>query len=364
MHHPNEEPDKPLITRPYMPTPDQYVDALGKGRDSNEHPAKRKLRPYRPRRRIWPRVMAALLLISLLLGVGYIGFIAYNVAKISTQPLQLAGLTTDSNGRVNVLVLGVGDPGHAGEKLADAIMVISIDTKAKKVAQISIPRDLRVQIPGRGYNKINTANAIGGVTMAEQVVANTLGIPIHYYVQTNFTGLKQLVDAVGGVDVNVKERLYDSEYPCEDNEYLPCGLDIKPGLQHMDGTKALQYARCRKGTCGNDFGRAKRQQEILNLVREKVVKWEVIANPAKLTPVVTAVRTGIETDMGAPQLLEFAHYWQEAQKSQPIGLVLSTSTGGYLTSASGSSDLVPLGGDFSAIQARVQDIFEVIEPSL
>jgi LCP family protein required for cell wall assembly len=303
------------------------------------------------------RIFGWLVLAAVLAIAGYAAYIVQGVAKISTNPVSLSGLAGDENGRTNILVLGVGDPGHAGEKLSDTMMVLSLDTHTKRVAQISVPRDLRVDIPGYGSSKINAANAYGGVGLAEQTVSNTLGIPIHYYVQTDFTGLKQLVDAVGGVDVNVKERLADPEYPCDDNQYKVCGLDIEPGMTHMNGTLALQYARCRKGTCGNDFGRAARQQEVMNLVRDKVVRWDLLLNPAKLTPVISAVRTGIQTDMGAVQMLELARDWQAAQKNRPVNLVLSTSDGGYLRDAPGSSDLVPIDGDFSAISDRVKNIF-------
>jgi LCP family protein required for cell wall assembly len=286
----------------------------------------------------------------------YVAYLVTIVAKISTKPLNLSGLASDG-GRTNVLVLGVGDPGHAGQNLSDTIMVVSYDAKTKRLAQISVPRDLRVDIPGYGYAKINQANSDGGARLAEQTVSNTLGIPIDYYMRTDFTGLKQVVDAVGGIDVNVKTRLYDPEYPCDDNQYKSCGLDIEPGVQHMNGNTALKYVRCRKGTCGNDFGRAARQQEVLGLVRAKVTAWQVLLNPAKLIPIVTALRNNVETDLGAVQMLQFADDWQAGSKNQPVGLVLSTSPGGYLVPAAGSSDLLPAGGSFSRIQAAVQNIF-------
>jgi LCP family protein required for cell wall assembly len=289
--------------------------------------------------------------------VVYAGYIAVSVAKISTQPLDLTGLATDPSGRVNVLVLGEGDPGHDGTGLTDTMMVLSLDTRSKRVAQISVPRDLRVDIPGYGQSKINAANAYGGVPLAEQVVSTALGIPINYYIHTDFSGLKNLVDAVGGIDVNVKDRLSDPEYPCDDNQYKSCGLDIEPGYQHFNGTQALEYARCRKGTCGNDFGRAQRQQEVLNLVRDKVVRWDMLLNPAKMAPVIAAVRSGIQTDMGAVQLAELGKYWQDGKSNHPVTLVLSDAPGNYLVDIPGSSDLAPEGGTFDSIQNRVQNIF-------
>ncbi len=336
-----------------MPTPDQYVSSLD-GQDAPALPTPAK--PRRPRKRRWLKAVGWLLLLVLVAVVGYGFILANNVAKISTQPFDLAGLATDGGGRTNILVLGVGDPGHSGEKLSDSIMVISLDSQTKRVAQISLPRDLRVQIPGYGFSKINVANALGGTTLAQQTVSDTLGIPIHYYVETNFTGLRDLVDAVGGIEVDVKERLVDTEYPCDDNQYRSCGLDIQPGLQHMDGVMALKYARCRKGTCGNDFGRAERQQEVISLVREKATTWDTLLNPAKLTPVTTALRSGLKTNMSAVQMAQLAWMWQQSGQNQPVRLVLSTSPGGYLRGA-GTSDLVPVGGSFDEIQSRVQNIF-------
>ncbi len=342
--------------RPYMPTPDEYVNSLGQPALEQPVPLPRS-RP--PRRRKWRRFLAVVFVLLTVAVVGYAAVIINNVARISTQPFDLTGLATDTTGRTNILVLGVGDPGHSGEKLSDSMMVVSLDTRTKQVAQISLPRDLRVKVPGYGYNKVNLANALGGPKLAEQTVSDTLGIPLHYYVETNFTGLKKLVDAVGGVDVDVQQRLVDREYPCDDNPGKSCGLVIEAGRQHMDGAKALQYARCRKGTCGDDFGRAKRQQEIIGLVRDKAANWQTIVDPAKLTPVTAALRDGLETDMGAVQLIQLALDWQAAQKNQPIHLVLSTAKGGYLKGSRSGGDLLPADGTFDAIQERVQNIFSV-----
>src|ERR1700746_878552 len=109
---PNEQPDKPIYPRPYMPTRERYVSSLPGGHQDGGDRVKlpRPKRIRRQHRRIWPKVVGLLLFLMVVAGVGYIGFIAENIAKISTQPLELSGLATDGAVRVNVLVLGEGDP--------------------------------------------------------------------------------------------------------------------------------------------------------------------------------------------------------------------------------------------------------------
>jgi len=316
--------------------------------------------PERPERPKWPKLVLKvflLLLLAVLVVVGvYAKLIVDDLSKMTAHPFSLAGLSADVSGRTNILILGKGDAGHAGENLTDTIMVLSYDRATKRVAQISIPRDIRMNIPGYGYAKVNAANADGGPELAAQTISDTLGIPIDYYVLVDFTGFKQLVDAVGGVDVDVKTALIDSSYPCDNNQYAVCGLDIEPGWQHMDGTRALQYTRCRKGTCGNDFGRAARQQEVLGLVRDKAVRLQTLLNLTELKAITDAIGNSVQTDMSARQMLEFAFDWQGAQKNNPVRLVLNETN--YLVGdPAGSSDLLPADGTFAAIQDRVQNIF-------
>lgn len=310
--------------------------------------------PNRPRR---GRKLLIVLLLVITGIFGYAGYVTFLISKVSSQPLDSSPLARDETGRTNVLILGSGDPGHDGAGLTDTIMVLSIDNVSHRTAQISVPRDLRVTIPGRGPAKINAANVYGSNT-AREVVAATLGIPIHYLVQTDFSGLVGLVDAVGGIDIDVKTRLKDTEYPCDDNQYRSCGLDIMPGSTHMDGALALKYVRCRKGTCGDDFGRAERQQEVVRIIRDKMLDWHVLLNPTKLVPLVTALSRSLHTDMGSVQLVEAARVWQAGKVDRPATLVLSTAPDGLLRNAGGSSDLVPLDGSFSAVRQRVRTIFE------
>ncbi len=301
------------------------------------------------------RILLGLLAIALIVAVALGWFGIHTLKGVSSKPFDASSLTTDAQGRTNVLILGKGDPGHAGQELSDTIMVVSFNKQTKQVATISIPRDTEARIPGYGYRKINNANALGGSELASQTVSGLLGIPIDYTIVTNFSGLKQLVDAVGGIDVDVKEALIDNEYPCANNEYLPCGINIQPGVQHMDGARALEYTRCRKGTCGNDFGRAERQQEVINLLMAKLVQPRVWLNPISAAAVSNALRTGITTDISGPNMVRLAWAWSQ-KSGEPIRWVLSTSPGGLLSS-SGSGNLVPVGGDYTAIQEQAAAIF-------
>lgn len=299
-----------------------------------------------------------------LLGLGLLGgllvfaFLSFQVNKISTNPFSWGKLKGESEGRINILLLGVGGPGHAGEGLADTNMVISLNTKTDKVAMISIPRDLRVKVPGYGYQKINNAHAEGDIPLAIKTVEDTLDIPVHYYVRANFTGLEQAVDAVGGITIDVKEPLYDPEYPCDKNQYRSCGFSLKKGVTQMDGALALKYARCRKGTCGDDFGRAMRQQEVLQAVRTKAMSMSTLANPAKLNALLGSAANNIKTDLSINNIMRLSDFSKKiGDSSQTINVVFSLEPNGFLKSSGTSSDLLPANGDFSAIQNFVANVF-------
>lgn len=336
-----------------VPAPDFIYDPISDKREESEIKLGQTEKPKR-KRRWWKWLLFA----AGALGIAYALMLFLNISKISTNPFGFGKLKGEADGRVNILVLGIGDPGHEGEKLADTTMVVSLDTRAGKVAMISIPRDTRVKIPGYGQLKINNAHAYGDIPLAKQVVEDTLGIPIHYYIRANFSGLKQAVDAVGGIDINVKEAMYDPEYPCDKNEAKMCGFKIKAGQQHMDGATALKYARCRKGSCGDDFGRAARQQEVLIAIRDKAVSAGTLLNPSKLTALSNALGGNIKTDLSASNVMRLKDLTAKIDSAQIIKVVFSIKPNGFLEVASdGTSDLVPSAGDFSDIQAFVADVF-------
>lgn len=170
-------------------------------------------------------------------------------------------------GPVHVLILGIDQrPGETGPFRTDTMLLARFNPATRRVALLSIPRDLWVNIPTVGENRINTAHFFGGPELARQTVQQVLGVPVHYYVVVNFDGFTQIIDAMGGIDVDVPETLHDENYPTED--YGITTIHIEAGPQHMDGHTALIYARSRYST--NDFDRAKRQQQILAAMKARL----------------------------------------------------------------------------------------------
>lgn len=308
--------------------------------------------------RSWRSILKKVLIVLAILGAAAAAFIIFNLQKISVNPFGFGKLRGEDAGRVNIMMLGVGDPGHAGEALSDTNLMLSVDTRNGKVAIIGIPRDLRVRIPGYGYGKINNANANGGVKTSKRVFEDTLGVPVHYYVKANFSGLREVVDAVGGVDIDNPYSLNDPEYPCDNNPNRQCGFKLSKGKQRLNGATALKYVRCRKGTCGDDFGRAERQQQVMEAIRDKAATAGTVANPVRLGKLVSAAGKNIDTDLSINNLMRLNEITQGSNNSNIINVVFNLGPNGFLATSS-NSDLVPTKGNFNEIQNFVQNIFKL-----
>jgi LCP family protein required for cell wall assembly len=202
-------------------------------------------------------------------------------SAISTQaPLSTqTGYVSGSN-RLNLLIMGYGGSGHDGAYLTDSMEVISIDPSNHHTTLISVPRDLWVQIPPNSgqYAKLNYAyvygsnngqNPVGGGTMAAQKISVITGLDVKYWATINFSGFRDFINAIGGVEVNVPDS-FSSLYPANDNPSINASwitIHFNKGLQHMDGETAIEYARAREAINdpaeGTDFARSKRQQIIM-----------------------------------------------------------------------------------------------------
>lgn len=214
--------------------------------------------------------------------------------------------------RVNVLVVGIDKVPGRTATLTDSMMVVSIDPVGATVTMVSLPRDL-VRVPLEGGTvfgpKLNSLMAYadrhpedfprGGMRTLQDAIGALLGIEIHYYAQVDFFGFVKLIDAVGGVDINVRKSFYDETYDgLGVNPKGVRGWGVEAGLQHFDGWEALAYARVRKPAGESDFTRAARQQEVMVALRNRVMEdGSLLMNlPALLAALGDLVKTDIPTD--------------------------------------------------------------------
>lgn len=333
-----------------------------------------KFRKKDKKKRKWTKLCIVLTVVLVVLtGLGTLGYYLSNTLGnifgengsgifnvLSTK--QLLG---ESSGRVNMLLLGVGDAGHAGENLTDTIMVLSYDVATQKVAMISVPRDLFVDTEC-GQSKINATYSCGesiekgsGPDAIKEVVGEVLDLPIHYYAKVNFTGFEEIIDAVGGVDIYVEKALYDPYYPAE-SEVGYDYLYIKAGQQHMDGELALKYARSRETT--SDFDRARRQQQVIEAVKAKMTSSDTYLSISKITSIIDALGNNIKTDFDLSYLQRAIEVMKTANTSDVKNLVFDNSVDGLLEDSSSSWAgyiLVPRAGsfNFSKMQAAAKNIF-------
>jgi LCP family protein required for cell wall assembly len=266
----------------------------------------------------------ALVTLALLIGSGALlfgqGFL--NAQKVFKGGAQAAALQASVNpntlkgegsGRVNILLLGVGGLGHEAPDLTDTIMVASIDPVNKKADLLSVPRDLYVKLPGKSSSgkinaaystgkyaylhkmdssNANTAAVMAGFETADQAVESVLGIDIHYNLLVNFQSFRQAVDSVGGVTINVPERLYDPTMAWENNKNP---VLAEAGAQNFDGKKALIYARSRETS--SDFARSERQRALILALKQKVVTLGTLSNPMKISKLMSTFGSNVVTDL-------------------------------------------------------------------
>ena len=205
-----------------------------------------------------------------------------------------------------ILIMGV-DKRKDDVGRSDTMMIATIDPRLDQATLLSIPRDTRVRIYGRGYDKINAAFSYGGVDLAAETVEDFLGIDIDHYVLINTNSFIKIIDAIGGVDIDVEKRMF-YEDPWDDDGGLV--IDLYPGEQHMDGKTAVTYVRYRDSE--GDIGRVKRQQAFMAACMDKVTSPEIVPRIPKIA---REVIDAIETDMSLRQLLELAGSLKAAQKN-------------------------------------------------
>ncbi|MBI3572602.1 MAG: LCP family protein, partial [Candidatus Kerfeldbacteria bacterium] len=294
--------------------------------------------PRRHHRLRWSLLSLSGIVIILLGLAGWIGYRAIavvNTKKDGGQRVsffqQLTHLVTASNqqlqgendDRVNILLLGIGGPGHDGPYLTDTMIVASYKPSTRQLSLLSIPRDLVVNIPGYDYRKINNVLSFGrdikypggGETLTTKVVSDLLGIPIQYYARVDFKGFAEVIDQVGGVNVTVDQAFTDSQYPTENYGYQT--VWFKAGPQQMNGDLALKYSRSRHGNNGegSDFARARRQQKVIFGLKERLLSFGTLVNPKKISDILGSLGSHSQTNM---------EVWEMARLAQLVSSIKST----------------------------------------
>ncbi len=283
-------------------------------------------------------------------------------ASAGADPISAADvpLWTDPN-RVTVLLLGIDQRrGEEGPFRTDTMILVSVDPVRKAVAMLSIPRDLWVNIPGFQPGRINTANSLGdayefpggGSALAAATVTRNMGIPVDYTVRINFDLFLTAVNAIAPVEVCVPEVIHDEAYP--DGSYGIMTVHFEPGCQEMDAEQLLQYARTRH-TEGGDFDRARRQQQVITALRDRVLSLGGVQALLGEAPALwEAARQDIQTTLTFEQIVSLALLVQDIPPENISQAVLDAH---YVTfeTTTGGDQVLRLRGD--AMRNLINDLF-------
>lgn len=399
---------------------------LQRGTINNNQPSSSGEKKTRFWKKKWFKVFSIFLLL-LLLGGGIFawktGSVITKISKgglLSSLAHNIPGVKDEvkgeKDGRINILLLGMrGENIPGGGTLADTIILASVkleeDPTQNKVSMISIPRDLYVTVPGtQDKQKINAVHAYGeqkgkgqGLEDMKTVISEVAGMPVHYAVSINFEGFKKLVDAVGGIEITLDKPFEESlqfnephvcdsqvfteptgkyeykkhttrtgkvkvvaQYPLCTNPDKECGGDFKlpAGKQTLGGQQALCYARSRVTT--SDFERAKRQQLIIQLIKDKVLSLGTLTDFSKVNGMLNALGDNVRTDMQAWEMQRFYEIAKTMTNAKIAQRVLEDSEEGLLyypgESAAGYI-LLPRGDNYDKIHDLAQNIFTKAEQS-
>ncbi|MBN1304020.1 MAG: LCP family protein [Anaerolineales bacterium] len=267
----------------------------------------------------------------------------------------------DGGSRVTILLLGLDERDWevgAGAPRSDTMMLATLDPISKTAGMLSIPRDMWVNIPGYGYNRINMAYSFGegaqlpggGPGLAMKTVDEFIGVPIQYYLQVDFMAFEEGIDAMGGLDICIPEKIrIDPIGP-----KLPYNLD--PGCQTLYGYEALAYARNRK-TAEGDVDRAKRQQQVIMAIRDQVLSPENFPKMVKIAPdVYNEVAPLIRTNLSFEDALRLASLAQQIPRDRyKQGVIDYTMM---------SLDNVILGGQDASIAKPFPDKIRVLRDEI
>ena len=347
-----------------------------------QEPIKPSKQPAPKRRRSIGKKISLFLILLLLAALAFSIFIGIwdgrNIAAASKKMFGSSNLVslarggslkTDSNSRVNVLIVGYSadQPGHQGADLTDSILLLSMNRADHTGYMLSIPRDLYVAIPGNGYGKINSAYEDGGMSLLEQIVGNDFGISINYYAIIDYSAVRDIVNALNGIAVKIQSSdscgLYDGNIDYATGKPL---VDLANGVHTLSGEQALDLTRARGDppypSCGyenSDYTRTQNQRLVFAAIKAKL-NWKLVLDPRKNSQILNAVADNIKTDLQIAQARPLFGLFNSIPSSKLRSVSLNSYNGqDYYTGTYYDGDTVsPAAGaaDFSQIQAAVQQL--------
>lgn len=268
---------------------------------------RRTRRKRNRRRRLLALLAVVLVFFGICVGLGWWFF------GRQPEPAKVAADTIASPRTTEIMVMGV-DPRTEDTGRSDTLFLVSLDTEAKKASVFSVPRDTRVEMEQGAYEKINHAYAYGGHEYTKALLEKLLATSLDGYVLVDIHAFERMIDAVGGVDIDVEKRMFYEDPWDEDGGLV---IDLQPGEQHLDGQRAMQYVRFRDEE--GDIGRVARQQKFLQALLERVASPEVIP---RLGNIVNELASVIQTDIETGDLVRYVAMLPDIKANGVASLVL------------------------------------------
>lgn len=324
--------------------------------DSDSVPSRLMPEPKPPTKTKGRKLLKLIVILIVVIGIGLGGWVALRASGLANKIFvgqdtslysrisdlisgQTGGskLEGESEGQVNVLLLGIGGPGHDGPYLSDTIIVAQMRPKDQKVTLISVPRDYLVNTKELGQRKINAVFAESyqknkdwdeaGKSIRE-VVSKISGLEIPYFAVIDFKGFEKTIDLLEGVDIQVDRTFTDYTFPNSTEGYLP-PVTFKEGPEKMDGERALIFARSRHaaGEEGTDYARSVRQQKIIQAAKNKVTSLNLIGDAGKINELFTVIGDSFHTNMSPGQMLRAYNLTKDLGEGQTVSLSLDPETG-------------------------------------
>ncbi|HEX7155194.1 MAG TPA: LCP family protein [Thermoanaerobaculia bacterium] len=269
--------------------------------------------------------------------------------------------------RINVLLIGVGGDTHpgGGKDLADALLLVSLKPSTRQVSMISIPRDLYVKVGRFGKHRLNLAHSIGnesgypgaGPGLLTDTVKEVFNQPVHAFARVDFAAFREIVDSLGGIEINVPVKMYDELF--KDT--------FEAGPQIMSGDRALRYARYRyiKGPQGDNYARELRQQQVVDAIRKKLQN-QGPEDVIRLAGTARALSRHTDTNLTTTQMISLYRTFKTTDRAQirnvslkPFMQYIRVRTPGEAGSA-----VRPWNGDYAPLHNLARNVFAEGEPNV